>query len=395
MAITDSTRVTMSREELYQQVWATPVSRLASRYGLSDVGLRKICQAHAVPVPRVGYWAKREHGKPVTQEPLPVVQDPLLQTIDLQLASEEEVKRRRKRANEKAAPCDDQRVELEESVSAPHGVVERTRRSLLSAKRGEDGLLRPRAKGCVDVAVAPDSVDRAMRLLDAALKSLVASGFEISTDAAKHSAVVFPGQTDVVRLSLLESVRSEERKLTAAQRERVAIWGDTANIPLKLHHPSGRLRLTIERGEGKQVQRGTWNDSERCRLESQLGGVVSWLIRTANDAQRERAESQERQKTWEAHDEQRRAEADQKRSAEQQQRDEEARFKKLEEWASRWERSERLRAFLNAVQRAAEVNHGGLAADSDLARWLEWGRQRAASLDPIQFQRDVCSEVAQ
>jgi hypothetical protein len=30
--------VTLSREELYRQVWTTPVSRLAKRHGLSHAG---------------------------------------------------------------------------------------------------------------------------------------------------------------------------------------------------------------------------------------------------------------------------------------------------------------------------------------------------------------------
>ncbi|MDZ7736870.1 MAG: hypothetical protein U5P41_12800 [Gammaproteobacteria bacterium] len=31
-------------EELYQQVWQTPMSKLAEQYGISDNGLAKICR---------------------------------------------------------------------------------------------------------------------------------------------------------------------------------------------------------------------------------------------------------------------------------------------------------------------------------------------------------------
>jgi len=61
----------MNREDLYALVWQTPLSRLAKRFGLSDVGLRKICRRHDIPTPPLGYWAKRMHGKPVNQPPLP------------------------------------------------------------------------------------------------------------------------------------------------------------------------------------------------------------------------------------------------------------------------------------------------------------------------------------
>lgn len=51
--------VTMTRDELYGLVWQTPMRTLAKRYGLSDVGLRKICKKHEIPTPPLGYWAKR------------------------------------------------------------------------------------------------------------------------------------------------------------------------------------------------------------------------------------------------------------------------------------------------------------------------------------------------
>ena len=53
------------RQELYDQVQSTPMRTLAPQYGLSDVGLAKICKKYRIPRPGVGYWAKREAGRPV------------------------------------------------------------------------------------------------------------------------------------------------------------------------------------------------------------------------------------------------------------------------------------------------------------------------------------------
>jgi len=39
---------TIKREELYEEVWSTP---LCAKYGLSDNGLRKVCKRLNVPVP--------------------------------------------------------------------------------------------------------------------------------------------------------------------------------------------------------------------------------------------------------------------------------------------------------------------------------------------------------
>jgi hypothetical protein len=51
------------REKLFDEVWAKPMTKLAKAYGLSDVGLRKICVALDVPLPPRGYWAKLAAGK--------------------------------------------------------------------------------------------------------------------------------------------------------------------------------------------------------------------------------------------------------------------------------------------------------------------------------------------
>lgn len=61
----------LSRQDLYDLVWATPVKTLAQRFNISDVGLRKACQRSHIPLPPAGYWAKVAAGKKVTQPSLP------------------------------------------------------------------------------------------------------------------------------------------------------------------------------------------------------------------------------------------------------------------------------------------------------------------------------------
>ena len=63
--------VSLTRLELYQLVWSEPLSKIAPRYGISDVGLAKICRRARIPVPGRGYWAKRQHGHHIRRTPLP------------------------------------------------------------------------------------------------------------------------------------------------------------------------------------------------------------------------------------------------------------------------------------------------------------------------------------
>lgn len=43
-----------TRSELYDLAWSIPMTKLAKQFGLSDVGLRKICTKHQIPTPPLG-----------------------------------------------------------------------------------------------------------------------------------------------------------------------------------------------------------------------------------------------------------------------------------------------------------------------------------------------------
>jgi hypothetical protein len=72
----------LTREELYDLIWATPMTKLAKEFGLSGNGLKKKCLKHEIPRPPMGYWEKIKHGKPVRKPPLPKINDPSLDTIE-------------------------------------------------------------------------------------------------------------------------------------------------------------------------------------------------------------------------------------------------------------------------------------------------------------------------
>ena len=54
----------LTREELYELVWASPMQHVAPQFGISSVWLAKICRKANVPVPGRGYWAKTPAGQP-------------------------------------------------------------------------------------------------------------------------------------------------------------------------------------------------------------------------------------------------------------------------------------------------------------------------------------------
>jgi hypothetical protein len=57
------------REQLYDDVWAEPMTAVAKKYNLSDNGLRKRCKSLNIPIPPFGYWPKKKAGKVVAERP--------------------------------------------------------------------------------------------------------------------------------------------------------------------------------------------------------------------------------------------------------------------------------------------------------------------------------------
>jgi len=57
------------RDKIYDEIWSEPIQHVARRYGMSDVGLAKICKKLEIPRPGLGYWAKKVAGKPIPERP--------------------------------------------------------------------------------------------------------------------------------------------------------------------------------------------------------------------------------------------------------------------------------------------------------------------------------------
>src|SRR5712664_2498018 len=63
--------VVLRREELYEQVWAEPVTKVARRHHVSDVALAKACRRLGIPLPPRGHWAKVAAGHAPRKPALP------------------------------------------------------------------------------------------------------------------------------------------------------------------------------------------------------------------------------------------------------------------------------------------------------------------------------------
>ncbi len=361
--------IELRRDALYEQVWTTPISRLAQTYGLSDNGLRKICRKLHVPTPGRGYWAKRQHGRDVVPTPLPERPEDAPDTHVIHLrpvASEDKARDEPPAAKVAHAPVlKVPPITVPSRLRAPHPLVARTREAFKEAVTDQYGRRCP-AEG-LHVMVGPDQVRRALRILNALLKGAERLGFDIGTTPGRRRAQsYFAIEDERVYFRMTERLRREEHTADPAEPSWAQRKWD--------YFLTGRLRIELVGAHGPGRKR--WSDGTRQRLEDQLASVLEGAYAAAQGAKRWREEIERRERAWEA-------ERRRKQEAAERQAAEAARRRALEAQAHRWTQSQALSAYLDAVKRQADAATLPPDAQKAYEAWMAWARKHARRLDPL------------
>lgn len=374
----------LSRQELYDLVWSEAVSKVAARYNLSDVGLKKICLKHRIPVPPRGYWQKVAAGKKVQKIALPAVTD--ADEIVIRVVSPAITEAVAEGEFDAAIEAEDNSppVIVSEALHRPHGATIALREALRRDPDSQGAVhsFVPEAFGC---RVSKSSVSRVLRIADALAKACEARGFTL-LHGKKGERI--GGQLRVVvdgfsyDISFSERMRQEAYRLTPAELERRK-QGQYVYAPAYQYTPTGELTIKIYPMYGSGL-RGVWNDTKRRQVEACLGDVMLSLRRVAAWQAAERAKAEARQVRYEAEQQRRavlRAEIETER----------VRVEQLGKDAAAWRRAQDIRVFVDAraAQMAICASHpdrasaDGLANDPEAKRWLQWASDQADRLDPL------------
>ncbi|HVY32291.1 MAG TPA: cell envelope integrity protein TolA [Polyangiaceae bacterium] len=375
------TRKTVTREELYEQVWTTPLLRLALQYGVSNVALGKTCKRLNIPTPGRGYWARIAAGEKLKRPPLPkasarqewvrLEQDPTVEPVETKA-----------QAPDVAVPA---------TLTAAHPAIRMLAGLLAKAPLDEHQRLAVRG-GCLAVTV--DTHKRALLLLDGLCKALESRSHlvELVATDQKEFKLVASANGEVIPFSLSERLERTEHKQTAAEHERAAT-GERSAIRKYDYWPGGRLRIDILES---RLARAMWSDLDTRPLDRVLGQVIIGIEAAAEDRRRLKQEAEQRR----LEQLQRQAEEDvrRQRQAEAQAREREkqklAEYKRLlardvDRVAARWAQAKLVRDFVEAYDAALPV-----VARTDMAvRWLEAVRRYATKLDPLNEVAEIALEI--
>jgi len=271
-----STKIT--RKDLYAQVWAVPITRLAQQYGLSDVGLAKICKRNNIPRPGRGYWAQRQSGKHIKKTPLPKRNDDWDIYITPSLVDEYKPQEKKRPSIDQSVKESLKNISVPDALTDPHPLVGKSFKILMSCKTDSSDILIPLQGQCLDIRVSRESLSRALRIMDSLIKALIAVGMKISL--SKESTNV---EMQGVSCSITMGEILVRHRLRAKDHDLTGYYEFGYNRYERYSKPSGILFLEIFNigFDYDRALRKKWKDTETKKLEECLGSVITGLFKVA------------------------------------------------------------------------------------------------------------------
>jgi hypothetical protein len=278
-----------SRKELYDLVWSTPMTKLAKKFGFSDVGLRKICIKHDIPTPPLGYWAKLQFGKHAKQTPFPPTVSSGDDRVYIFVSPVREMPDQVIVAEAKARQSLDVRIVVPNNLPKTlHRVAVSTKRSLRAATPNSEGFVSTAGTaGTISVLLSKPSIMRATAIIDTIVKTLENRGQQI-IDTDNGVDLVVDGE--LLKLSLNETKKQEAHQPTQAElrakakREQDSLRWPSIYSTNRMHWrkwdhlPSGRLCVVLENPAASYWKPehllGRWYDRTTKRVEDYLNEIV-------------------------------------------------------------------------------------------------------------------------
>jgi hypothetical protein len=362
-----------NRDSLYEEVWATPMAKLAMQYGISDVGLAKVCRKLAIPVPGRGYWAKKEAGQVGHKLPLPIQTQPvrlLKPTPRPEEPKIEDYTTPGERAQVAEAKGRDPQLILKRG-SLSHPLIVQAR-EVIGRSKGDDREILWTNESCLDLRVSKAALKRALHLAAGLITALEEQGFKVTVGDGCRERTVATLYGQAIGFAILEKV--DRVDLTSPPKggvlDRVLTYGGK---PYR-YELSGRLSLQIWEPYGAYPK--SWSDRKTRTLEDQLAEIVAAFMRIAL------AEKAADEKRAAERVEAERIAAESARRAELI-RQEEARVRALHRAATNLDRAERIRWLLAAARDAALADGQAVEPGTAFGDWLVWAAHQADRLDPL------------
>lgn len=420
--------ITLSRNQLYDEVWKISVQGVAKKYNLHYQQLLNSCKEANIPIPPSGYWTKLKCGKDVSQEVAELPQSDI-ENVTLYLDGFKPVKYKKESTKTSESKeidvkaCDeetnlgkndsdlqddniisevedspfllfleeDERKKVLNTVSSIkirdgkklHPQVIQYRDSIDGWNKQQmelkkNSYYRPRyntnntQQPLFMNEVAPSTLTRIYKILDALFTAVEALGGKINSDLSMMI------HKDIVRVRFAEAQDKLPHELSKQEaRELVEYndkikqnkWASKPNIRKYDYVYNGRLRIVFS--DQKYIR-----DSESEKIEDKLGEILIKLYEISEGERivRERREEIQRQQ---------REEERIKEERRQQKNNEIIKTRALVNQAKDYKIACEIRQYITAVEERSD-------GSEEICKWIEWAKQKANWYDPtLNYEDDI------
>jgi hypothetical protein len=249
---------------------------------------------------------------------------------------------------------------VQRSHNGRHECTENTKRSLEQVMPNMRGALEAKGDGAASVIVAPETVPRALVLLDDLIRAVEQLGYSISTRYFPATLVM---NHEHVPVAISEKFERNDDEPDAAEEMRRKSYelkypGFVRDMDFRnawVYRPTGKLMISLGDGGGGRSLPRIWADTDSHPVESRVDEVASAAVGHAEviASRREKIE----QRTAE------------RRQTEVQHRLEEKRIAFLDEYADMLEKADRRQRFLQNLRHTSDGNQS--RSMSEFMQWLE------------------------
>jgi hypothetical protein len=384
--------MTFTRDELYRLVWSAPLRTLAKRFGISDVALAKRCRAANIPLPGLGYWAKKEAGKKVFQPALP--QRGLGQSDSLDIGREE---RRSCGEEDQELLC----TTLVPPKPFPDGFAEVVARArqIVGKVRASSSLANPHP--VVAKLLQEDEKRREKQKADSFLSSYYAPIFDSPFERRRLRFMngLLLGLTRAGGRVSLRGKEGQEVGVTIGDTHLGFSLGPLkappVTYPPKQLPANEKMKLQLGWYQPPPEIQSLWTDGDGQVLEDQIEEIAVSLFAYAEwgyrwGIQRRYEYRVERKRELEERIRKQKEETERKERA----RIEKAaadRRERLISDAGAWRRAAEIRAYVEA--QLARWSDTDAEIMSGIQSWAEWARAEADTMDPLRSEPPRLAQI--
>jgi hypothetical protein len=350
--------IELTRKELYDLVWSTPLSKLSLKYALSSDGIKKVCKEFDVPIPENGYWSKLKYNKDVQVEKLNNTfkgQDKITLTIREEGDSVNLDQRPLTILTKQIESDPKSPLVVPEKLSKPDILIQNTKE--LHSKRKNDSYYNYEKTDTVSIYVEEINYNRALLIMDTFIKLLRHRGHSFRRDRNNH------GPNIVIKdVEFSFHIREAQKRIPPDNPYRSSTY-----------IPTGILVLKID----ESYKAKEWKDGSQ-KLELQLAKIVAKLELEA-----------EKELIWREecrlHEIQRAEEEKIRKEFEARKEKEIIKTKKLFSDAEKFDKATIYRNYIAATEQKA-IKENNLT--EELREWIKWANEKADWFDPFTNRKD-------